>query len=358
MRLGIGLYRHMLHTDYYRFAKQAGCEAVVVHLVNYYGDINDEGLPSTDGQRNYGVARLNDPIWEYENLVKLKEELNQEGLEFAAIENFNPSDWYDVLLAGPKRDEQIEQIKQIIRNVGRAGIPVIGYNFSIAGVWGHIQKPSARGGALTSTFHPDSNELNHPIPLGQVWNMTYDASLLDKGYLPPTSEQEIWDRLAYFLERVLPVAEEAGVKLALHPDDPPMPQIRQHARLVNEPDKYQKMIDLVPSQSNSIEFCMGSIQEMVSGDVYEAIDQYASQDKISYVHFRNVKGKVPHYTEVFVDEGDIDMLKALRVLKNHQFTGVLIPDHTPLMTCDAPWHAGMAYALGYMRAIMRQVEQE
>jgi len=97
---------------------------------------------------------------------------------------------------------------------------------------------------------------------------------------------------------------------------------------------------------------------MASGNIYDAIAKYTSQGKISYVHFRNVKGKVPKYQEVFVDEGDIDIFQALRLFKKHGFEGVLIPDHTPEMTCDASWHAGMAYALGYMRAAMRAVEEE
>ena len=145
------------------------------------------------------------------------------------------------------------------------------------------------------------------------------------------------------------------MKLALHPDDPPADSLRRTARLVNHPDKYQRGLDLVPSDSNALEFCLGSIAEMPEGDVYESIEQYGRQDKIAYIHFRNVRGKVPYYQEVFVDEGDLDMLKVLRSLDAVGYDGVLIPDHTPEMTCDAPWHAGMAYALGYMRAAMQAV---
>ncbi|MBS4197674.1 mannonate dehydratase [Lederbergia citri] len=128
--------------------------------------------------------------------------------------------------------------------------------------------------------------------------------------------------------------------------------------LVNQPQLYQKLLDIYPSYNNSLEFCMGTIQEMTDGDVYEAIDQYSKQNAIAYVHFRNVKGKVPNYQEVFVDEGDIDMIKALRIFKKNNFDGVLIPDHTPQMTCNAPWHAGMAFARGYMKAALSIVNNE
>ena len=107
-----------------------------------------------------------------------------------------------------------------------------------------------------------------------------------------------------------------------------------------------------------LEYCLGSIQEMTDGDSYESLEQYASQEKIAYVHFRNVKGKVPDYHEVFVDEGDLDMIRCLKILKKHNYQGLIIPDHTPQMTCDAPWHAGMAYALGYTRAIIQQLEKQ
>jgi mannonate dehydratase len=157
---------------------------------------------------------------------------------------------------------------------------------------------------------------------------------------------------------MVPVAEEAGVRLAAHPDDPPMPTIRGTARLVYQPHYYQKLLDIKPSRHNALEFCIGSLAEMTEGDIYEVIDQYSKQDAIAYVHFRNVQGKVPHYHEVFVDEGDVDMIKALRILRDNGYEGVMIPDHTPQMTCDAPWHAGMAYALGYMRAVINMLEQE
>lgn len=350
MKLGLGLYRHMLTEENFKFAKQAGCTHLVVHLANYYKEI----LPATDAQNNYGVSLEDDPIWELENLLKLKEKVEKEGLEIYAIENFSPADWYDVLLDGPKKKDQMEKLKKIITNVGKAGIKNFGYNFSIAGVWGHSKKPSARGGAISAGFDATSLDINTPIPKGQVWNMTYDSTPTNE-VISSITVEELWNRLEYFLKELIPVAEKVGVRLAAHPDDPPMQTLRNTPRLVYQPDLYQKLINIVDSKSNCLEFCMGSIQEMTEGNIYAALEQYASQNKISYIHFRNVKGKVPNYKEVFVDEGDIDMLKCLKILKKYNFDGVLIPDHTPQMSCDAPWHAGMAYALGYMKAAIQSL---
>ena len=111
----------------------------------------------------------------------------------------------------------------------------------------------------------------------------------------------------------------------------------------------------MPSYYNALELCQGTITEMPDSDVYEAIDRYSKQGNSAYVHFRNVRGKAPHYYEVFLDEGDVDMLRALRIYKQNGFDGVIIPDHTPQMTCAAPWHAGMAHALGCMRAALAAI---
>jgi mannonate dehydratase len=192
---------------------------------------------------------------------------------------------------------------------------------------------------------------------GTVWNMVYDEQA-PAGTLPAISHDELWQRLEAFIAAVLPIAEEEGGKLAAHPDDPPVPVLRQTPRLVYQPHMYQRLIDLHPSPASGLEFCLGSIAEMTEGDVYQATEQYGEQGKIFYVHFRNVQGKVPHYREVFVDEGDIDMMRVLRILRDHHLDGVLIPDHTPQMHCDAPWHAGIAFAMGYMKAAMHLVMEE
>lgn len=347
----------MLTRENYRFAKQAGCTHIIAHLVDYFPTISQSGIPATDSRKNWGMTNGNIEDWSYDYLRRLKNEINEEGLELYAIENFDPAHWHDVLLNGPRRNEQIALIKQIIRNVGKAGIPVIGYNFSLAGVWGHTRGQFARGGAESVSFTPEKALDQTPIDLGQVWNMTYDSHA-NKGVMPETTADELWSRLFYFLKEVIPVAEEYGVRLAAHPDDPPVSSLRGTPRLISKPHLFEKLLDTVPSFNNSLDFCMGTVQEMPDVNIYDVIDQYSAQGSISYVHFRNVIGKVPNYREVFIDEGDIDMLRALRIYKKNNFDGVFIPDHTPQMSCDAPWHAGMAYALGYMKAALTIVNED
>lgn len=352
MKLGLGLYRHMLNEESFAFARQCGCTHLIIHLANYYeGQI----VTATDDKHNYGCAKAMDPIWKEENLLRLKAMAKRHELEIYGIENFSPADWYDVLLDGPERAAQMENLKTIIRSTGKAGIKAFGYNFSLAGVWGHQKARAARGGAVSTCFDASGLLVSAPIPKGEIWNMNYGPG--DGSFQEPVTSVQLWDRLERFLKELLPVAEEAGVELALHPDDPPMEGLRGMPRLVYQPGLYQKVLDISPSKANKLEFCMGSIQEMQEGNIYDAIRRYGGQKRISYCHFRNVKGKVPHYDEVFVDEGDIDMLEALRLLKECEFDGVLIPDHTPEPDCPAPWHAGMAFALGYMRAAIQMLER-
>jgi mannonate dehydratase len=356
MKLGLGLYRHALTRQNFQFARQAGATHLVAHLVDYFkgGAHSSRDNQPTGTEQGWGFTGTPDKLWTLEDLVALRKAVEAEGLKLEAIENFDPAHWYDVLLDGPKRAQHIENVKTIIRRLGQAGIPVMGYNFSLAGVCGRVAGPFARGGAISVGM---DGPLDAPMPNGMVWNMVY-APGAPKGVVPPITPEELWRRLGRFLEDVVPVAEEAGVRLAAHPDDPPLPTMRGQPRLVYQPRLYQRLLDAKPSRANALEFCLGSLAEMTEGDIYQAVDDYSRQGKLAYVHFRNVRGKVPHYRETFVDDGDIDMLRVLRILKRNKFDGVLIPDHTPQMTCDAPWHAGMAYAMGYMRAAMQVLERE
>lgn len=356
MKLGLGLYRHMLTRENFQFARQAGATHIVAHLVDYFkgGAHNPDDNQPTGTRRGWGLAGDPEKLWSAEELHDLRKAVEAEGLRLEAIENFDPAHWHDVLLDGPKRDQQIENVKTILRNLGKAGIPIMGYNFSIAGVCGRTTGPYARGGAMSVGME---GPLDEPMPNGMVWNMIYD-SRAPKGFVPPVTHEQLWERFENFLRDILPVAEQAGVKLALHPDDPPLPTMRGQPRLVYQARFYQKVIDLNPSPANTFEFCVGTLAEMIpqgQDDVYEAVDNYSRQGRLAYVHLRNIRDKVPFYKETFIDEGEVDALRVLRILKRNNFVGVIIPDHTPQMSCAAPWHAGMAYALGYLRAALQSL---
>lgn len=347
----------MLNHDYYSFAVQAGCTHVIVHLVDYFkqGEANPlHNQPTGEKDKPWGVAGDPHRLWTTEELVGLRKEIEGAGLKLEGIENLDPAHWHDILLDGPKRDLHIRNVQSILRAMGEAQIGILGYNFSIAGVCGRVRGPFARGGAESVGME---GAVDAPIPNGTVWNMIHDPSA-SQGFLPAISHDELWSRLQRFLEEVLPVAESAGVSLAAHPDDPPMATMRQQPRLVYQPDMYQRLIDISPSLSNKLEFCLGTVAEMTEGSVYDAVDRYSSQERIAYIHFRNISGKVPHYHETFIDDGDIDMIRILSLLHKNGFDGVLIPDHSPQMSCAAPWHAGMAHTLGFMRAAIMAVERQ
>jgi mannonate dehydratase len=359
MKLGLGLYRHMLTAENFAFAKQAGATHIVAHLVDYFRGGAHVGPDDQPTGTDWGWGLAGDPekLWALEELVAVRRDVEAAGLTLEAIENFDPAHWGDILIDGPKRAQHIENVKTIVRRVGEAGIPIMGYNFSIAGVAGRTKGKYARGDAPAVGME---GPYDLPMPNGLVWNMVVDptAPTRDSGTIPAATHEQLWDRYRRFLDEVLPVAEKAGVRMALHPDDPPMPFIRGQPRLVYQPSLYQKAIDLNPSPANALEFCVGSLAEMTEGDIYDVVDQYSRQQRLGYIHLRNVRDKVPHYKETFIDDGEIDVLRVLAILKKNKFDGVIIPDHAPQMSCAAPWHAGMAFAMGYLKAGIQSLEKQ
>lgn len=353
MKLGLGLYRHMLVRENLQFARQAGATHIVAHLVDYFkgGPQNPSDNQPTGTEQGWGLAGDPEALWTVEELTALRKAVEAEGLKLEAIENLDPAHWHDILLDGPRRAQQLENVKIIIRRMGETGIPILGYNFSIAGVCGRTQAPYARGGAMSVGME---GPCDVPMPNGMVWNMVYDATAA-RGAVPSVAPAALWSRWERFVEEVLPVAEHSGVKLALHPDDPPLPSLRGQPRLVYQPGLYQRVLDFKPSPANCLEFCLGTLSEMTEGDIYQTVETYSRQQRLAYVHCRNVTGKVPYYRETFIDDGDIDVLRVLRILQQTGFEGVVIPDHTPQMSCAAPWHAGMAFALGYLRAALKAI---
>lgn len=350
MNLGLGLYKGLLTPKNFQFAKQAGATHIVAQLVDY---VKGDNPSLTKNYLNgWGETYNQNNLWTFDELNRLTREIESHGLKLEAIENFDPSHWYDILLDGPNKNQQIENLKQTLKHMGKAGIPIMGYYFSLAGVWGWSTGETGRGGAKSVVFDASKIDVDEPIPEGMVWNMRYDSG---NGILKGVSRAEMWERLTYFLNALLPVAEENGVRLVAHPDDPPLPEMRNTARLFYNPTEYAKLLEIHPSKSNGFEFCMGTLQEMPDSDVLSMLDKYSKEDRIGYIHFRNVIGKVPRYKEAFIDEGDLDMVAALKILQQNNYRGVLIPDHTPEMTTNAGWHSGMAFALGYMKGVLQAI---
>ena len=169
-------------------------------------------------------------------------------------------------------------------------------------------------------------------------------------------DDELWANFEYFIKRMMPVAESVGLKMALHPDDPPVSPIAGAACLFRDVDAFQRALDMVPSPSSGLLFCQGCYAEMLGQGVFDAIRHFGNQGKIFYVHFRNVVGQMPAFREAFIDNGDIDMLEAMRVYKEVGFDGPMIPDHLPHMVGDENGaRVARAHAIGYMKALMTAV---
>jgi len=319
MQLGFGAI-HELDDERLQMAVQLGVGNIIMHTPQLRGD----------------------GYWDFRDLLRLRTRVAAEGLKLYGIENV-PRHFYDKVLEGRiGRDAQIENMQKTVRNMGRAGIPVLGYHFNVLGVWRTARAAIGRGGATVTSY---DHELAKKAPLA-------DCGEIDS--------ETLWSNFTYFLKAMVPVAEQEGVMLALHPNDPPVDSIAGVARLIQSPDDYRRVMSIVDSPSNGIDFCQGTVAEMCETpeQVYDAIRYFASRKKIAYVHFRNVKGTLPRFEESFIDDGKVDMLEAMRAYKESGFEGVFIVDHTPGIVGDTRWgHRGRCYAMGYIKALLRCVNE-
>jgi mannonate dehydratase len=316
MRIAIGQF-NQLSEERLRFAKQIGASGVLLNT------------PVLPGEKR----------WEFMDLLRLRTHVEDYGLRLEAIENTLVSFYDKAMLGLPGRDEQIENYQATIRNMGRAGIPILGYHWMPNRVWRTSTTTPGRGGAQVTSFDMDLVR-DAPLTHGRVF-----------------TEEEMWKNYEYFMKAVLPVAEEAGVKMALHPDDPPVASLGGVARLFRGFEGFKRGMEAAPSPNSGLDFCMGCWSEMGPG-VIEAIRYFGERGKIFYVHFRDVQGTVPKFQECFLGEGNVDVVEAMLTFKRVGFRGFMIDDHVPRMVDDTPWgHRGRAMATGYMMALLEAVNK-
>jgi mannonate dehydratase len=278
--------------------------------------------------------------WDYMPLMRLKTRFQDAGYDLAVIESSPPMQ--QIRLGLPGRDEEIAWFNTLLRNMGALGIPVLCYNFMT--VFGWLRTSTAipgRGGALVTGY-------NHDV--------MRDGPLTEYGEVP---EDRIWDNFAYFLDQVLPVAEQAKVKLALHPDDPPLSPIRGIGRIMRTVEAFQRVIDMAPSAYNGLTMCQGNFT-LMTDDLPAVIRHFGQQEKIFFVHFRDVRGTPENFVETFHEEGKTDMLACMRVYKEIGFEGVLRPDHVPTLegdSNDSPCYSsvGRLLAIGYIEGLREAV---
>ncbi|MCA9982709.1 MAG: mannonate dehydratase [Anaerolineales bacterium] len=309
-------------TPLWKLAKQAGIDYAV------------GGLPFDDPQ-NAG-----DAPWDYLPLLRTKQRYESGGFELAVIESRPPLNQAKRGLPG--RDEEIATVITLIENMGRLNIPVWCYEWMTDFNWLRTNTSTlSRGGSLVTSF--DSSLMAH-------------APGTELG---PISEEELWENLEYFLRKVLPVAEEWNVKLAMHPDDPPLSPIRGVGRIMRSVENFQRLVDLVPSPMNGITLCQGNFA-LMTDDLPSVIRDFGQQGKIDFVHFRDVKGTPEKFEETWHDAGKTDMLACLQAYKDIGFEGVLRPDHVPTVEGDNNANAGYSsfgrlYAIGYIKGLRQAV---
>ena len=295
-------------------------------------------------------------------LKKAKQLVESYGLKIEVIllpQEANSQFW-NVRLGRPERDKEIEDVCKSIGTIGKERIPVIEYVFNLLGYEPGLSfKPIGRGGAITRHF--DWNSVN---------NKTANPEI-------ETSSEEMWDRLTYFLKRIVPASEAAEVRLAVHPDDPPISPLKGDPRILGSMQGMKRLIEVVPSEANGLCFCQGTVAEM-GEDVIEAIRYFGSRDKINHVHFRNVCGSGLMFDEAFIDNGDIDMIAAMRAYQEIDYNRTLMPDHWPQLISRSeeseikPGAAaastgvvknlmqdvGASFTLGYIKGIMQTLKIE
>lgn len=304
--------------------------------------------------------------WELEDLVALRERVESRGLRLEAIENI-PNHFYgDCMLAGPGRDEEIDNVAATIRNIGRAGIGLLGFNWMPNSVWRTGLLPEGRGGAVVSAF--DLSLVEERSREGKLLVARRDRRVEDKkdswsaGAMyelgVERTDGEMWASFEYFMRALVPVAQDAGVVLALHPDDPPVPSLGGVARIFRSVDALKRAVELSPGPGFSIELCLGTVSEMGGEEaVLEAIRYLGPRGKIAYVHLRDVKGTVPAFAECFLGEGNYRPAIVIRELRAAGFDGFILDDHTPALVGDSPYgHRGRAFALGYIQGLIEMMD--
>jgi len=338
IRVAVGQF-HELTEEKLRFAAQIGVTGI---------QMNNPTLP--------GEVR-----WEQADVRALVDRVEAAGLVFEAIENVPTHFYHKVMLGLPGRDEQIENYAHTIRAVGRAGVPVLGYHFMPNSVWRTERMAPTRGGAGATQFDQavvdgaafEALRGFMPTTLGHAFSMpVYDQLTV--------TEDQMWANYKYFIDAVLPVAEAEGVVLALHPDDPPAPSLGGVARLFYRPWGLTHAYELSGgSKAWGLDLCLGCCSEMPGGraNVHELIEFFAPKGKIAYIHFRDVQGTMPLFTECFLGDGNFDPAEVMAQLSRHGFNGFLLDDHVPKMDGDSDWnHRGRAHAVGYMQGLIRMGE--
>ncbi len=291
-----------------------------------------------------------DESWSVDGLSRLRDRVESYGIHLDMVPLPLSSAYitkaeYPSIMMGksPERDRALDEICQMIRNAAKVGIPSVKYNMSVLGVVRSERTPG-RGGAQYATF--------------KLAQAKQDPPLTEAG---PVPADLYWERIEYFLKRVIPVAAEYKVKMACHPNDPMMPKIkgfRGVETVLGNADGLRKFVSIQENPYHGLNFCQGTICESLEDpdkEIHEIIRYFGKRKKIFNVHFRNIKGKFLDFQETFPDDGDVNFLRCIRTYKEVGFDGMMMPDHVPHIDGDANGKQAFAFAYGYIAALIQMV---
>jgi len=284
--------------------------------------------------------------WNETQIRSLMDSLKSGGL---SLGNMMIYGFRNAIYGRPGRDEEIEKVRQSIRAAGAAGLPVIEYNFYAHRIVEGYYAETGRAGAGLTAFDYDRVKDLPPLPAEGAHSL-----------------EEMWSNVSYFLKAVVPVAEESGVRLALHPNDPPAPLSRGSGQIMGNLEGWKRLVDIVPSKSNGITYDCGVTREL-GEDPVEVCRYFGARDCINHVHFRNVRVEKPRekYREVFIDEGQVDMFAVMKELVRQKYPRLVYPEHPRGLDADRDLanfkqgypgggsYIGFAYNVGYTRAMLQ-----
>lgn len=284
-----------------------------------------------------------------DNFLEIKKRVEAAGLKVWNISNNDNRNIEEITLNLPGRDEKIAWLKQYIRDTGKAGIGYMTYAHMANGIWSS-ESETTRGGASARAFRIETAKGHWN---GKVYNgpLTHNRKY---------SKEELWDNYTYFIRQIAPVAEDAGVRIGIHPDDPPVPELGGIPRhIFGTFDGYVRALEIANSPAIGVCLCCGTWMEggkHTGKDVYEAARAFAKMGKLWKIHFRNVTSPIPHFVETYIDNGYTDMWKLMKTLVDVDFRGNLIADHVPAMATGH--HAAWSYSMGYIRALYAAAQGE
>ena len=284
----------------------------------------------------------------FDTFAEFRRRVEAAGLKVANIGNSNVHNMPEVTLNLPGRDRKIEEYKQYLRDLGKAGLTYTTYAHMGNGIWSS-ERGVTRGGAPARTFHQDTAK-------GYWAGKVFEGPLSHgRKYTP----DELWENYTYFIRRVAPVAEEQGVRIGIHPDDPPVPELGGVPRnIFGNFDGYMRALEIANSPNVGVCLCCGTWMEggaHMGKNVFDAAREFAKLGKLWKIHFRNTSSPIPNFTETFVDDGYTDMKRLMRTLVDVDFRGILIADHVPGMVGG---RAGWAYSIGYIKALYDMARDE